>query len=109
MRASWLEGRQERAEPSTAGSTVVGPVYRTGVDVSLLLVDDRSYREAAYTGLSRGRAANGVYVVSDDLDAIEAHGIPRDRADEFVTLRAAVARSAAQEMASRSRGLALGR
>ena len=28
------------------------------VDVALLLIDDQSYREAAYTGLSRGRLAN---------------------------------------------------
>lgn len=93
-------------------ATTVHKAQGATVDVSLLLVDDRSYREAAYTGLSRGRAANRVYVVyvvSDDLDAIEAHGIRRDPADQLVTLREAVARSAAQEMASRSRGVALGR
>ena len=90
-------------------ATTVHKAQGATVDVSLLLVDDRSYREAAYTGLSRGRAANRVYVVSDDLDAIEAHGVPRERTDELVTLREARARSAAQEMASRSRGMALGR
>lgn len=90
-------------------ATTVHKAQGATVDASLLLVDDRSYREAAYTGLSRGRAANRVYVVSDDLEAIEAHGVRLDRADELVTLREAVARSAAQEMASRSRGIALGR
>lgn len=90
-------------------ATTVHKAQGATVDVSLLLVDDRSYREAAYTGLSRGRTANRVYVVSDDLDGLEAHGVPRERVDELVTLREAVARSAAQEMASRSRGLALGR
>lgn len=90
-------------------ATTVHKAQGATVDVSLLLVDDQTYREAAYTGLSRGRAANRVYVVSDDLDAIEAHGMRREPADELVTLRQAVARSAAQEMASRSRGIALGR
>lgn len=90
-------------------ATTVHKAQGATVDVSLLLVDDRSYREAAYTGLSRGRAANRVYVVSDDIDAVEAHGIPRERGDDLVTLREAMARSAAQEMASRTRGIALGR
>lgn len=66
----------------------------------LLLVDDQSYREAAYTGLSRGRVANRVYVVSDDVGALEMHVRPRDRADELATLRRAVQRSAAQELAT---------
>lgn len=90
-------------------ATTVHKAQGATVDVSLLLVDDQSHREAAYTGLSRGRATNRVYVVSDDFDAIEAHGIRHDRGYEFVILRQAVARSAAQEMASRSRGLARGR
>ena len=75
------------------------------VDVSLLLVDDQSYREAAYTGLSRGRAANCVYGISEDRDAIEAHAIALQPVDELTTLHQAVARTAAQEMASRSRAL----
>lgn len=90
-------------------ATTVHKAQGATVDVSLLLVDDRSYREAAYTGLSRGRAANRVYVVSDDLDAVEAHGLGHQPRDGLVTLREAIARSAAQEMASRSRGMALGR
>lgn len=66
------------------------------IDESLPLVDDQTYREAAYTGLSRGRVANRVYVVTDDTDAIESHGIPRETSDELATLRQAVSRSAAQ-------------
>jgi len=90
-------------------ATTVHKAQGATVDVSLLLVDERSYREAAYTGLSRGRAANRVYVISDDFDAVEAHGLRRDRPDELATLREAMARSAAQQMASRSRGISLGR
>ena len=45
---------------------------------SLLLGDDRLYREAGYTGLSRGRGRNDLYVVVDDdrdVDVeIEPHG-----------------------------------
>jgi len=93
-------------------ATTVHKAQGATVDVSLLLVDDRSYREAAYTGLSRGRSVNRVYVVSDDLDdldAVEAHGLRYQRNDDLVTLREAMARSAAQQIASRSRGTALGR
>ncbi len=70
------------------------------VDAALLLVDDQSYREAAYTGLSRGRVANRVYVVSDEADAMKSHARRRDRSDELATLRQAVQRSAAQELAT---------
>lgn len=70
------------------------------IDSGLVLIDDQSYREAAYTGLSRGRIANRVYVVSDDPEAIEACSAPRRPVDELATLRAAVGRSAAQEMAT---------
>lgn len=90
-------------------ATTVHKAQGATVDVGLLLVDDLSYREAAYTGLSRGRMANRVYVVSDDADAIEAHGVGHQPPDGLVTLRDAVARSAAQEMASRSRGMGIGR
>lgn len=51
---------------------------------------------SAHTGLSRGRVANRVYVVSDDPDAIEAHSPQLHAGDESATLREAVQRSAAQ-------------
>ncbi len=74
------------------------------VDSTLLLVDDQSYREAAYTGLSRGRMANRVYVVSDDAEAAEVHVPAREVADELATLHEAVKRSGAQQMATSTRG-----
>jgi conjugative relaxase-like TrwC/TraI family protein len=70
---------------------------------TLLLGDDRLYREAGYTGLSRGRDRNDFYVVADDdrdLDAdLEPHGTageenPRER------LVRALQRSGAKRLAS---------
>lgn len=46
--------------------------------------------------------------MSDDADGIEAHGVRRQPTDELLILREAVARLAAQEMASRTMGVALG-
>ncbi len=39
-------------------ATTVHKAQGATVDAALLLVNDKSYREAAYTGLSRGRVAN---------------------------------------------------
>jgi conjugative relaxase-like TrwC/TraI family protein len=44
---------------------------------TLLLADDRLYRQSLYTALSRGRDRNDLYLVHDDLDAddlTEGHG-----------------------------------
>lgn len=89
-------------------ATTVHEAQGATVDAALLLVDDQSYREAAYTGLSRGRVANRVYVVSDEADAQEIHAPSRDRPDELATLRQAVRRSAAQELATPKQGRVLG-
>ncbi len=80
-------------------ATTVHKAQGATVAVALLLIDDQSYREAAYTGLSRGRLANRVYVVSDDAEAIEAHGLSRQSTDPLRTLTEAVRRSASQQMA----------
>jgi ATP-dependent exoDNAse (exonuclease V) alpha subunit len=81
-------------------ATTVHKAQGATVDAALLLVDDQSYREAAYTGLSRGRVANRVYVISEEEDALETHALPRDRVDELDRLRQAVRRSDAQELAT---------
>ncbi|HET7486329.1 MAG TPA: MobF family relaxase [Acidimicrobiales bacterium] len=71
------------------------------VDATLVLADDQSVREAIYTGLSRGRAANRVYVMSDDnAEAREAHLPDPLVQDELAALRSAVNRSGAQELAT---------
>lgn len=80
-------------------ATTVHKAQGATVDTCLLLVDDQTYREAAYTGLSRGRLANRVYVVSSDPAALEAHGLRYEPADPMAVLQEAVHRSAAQELA----------
>lgn len=81
-------------------ATTIHKAQGATVDATLLLVDDQSVREAVYTGLSRGRAANRIYVVSDDAEALEAHVPTPPVADELAVLRSAVERSAAQELAT---------
>ncbi len=49
---------------------------------------------------TRGEVANRVYVVSDAADALQIHAPRRDQPDEHATLRRAVQRSAAQELAT---------
>lgn len=83
-------------------ATTVRKAQGATVDAALLLIDEQSYREAAYTGLSRGRVANRVYVVSDEAEAAELHA-PRREQDEHATLRDAVTRSAAQRIATARR------
>jgi conjugative relaxase-like TrwC/TraI family protein len=86
-------------------ATTIHKAQGATVDTALLLIDDQSYREAAYTGLSRGRVANRVYVITNDSHAIEAHGLQRETPDELATLRQVVRRSAAHQLASRTLGL----
>ena len=86
-------------------ATTVHKAQGVTIDSALLLVDDQSYREAAYTGLSRGRIANRVYVVSDDVPELQVRR-PKEIRDELAVLRDAARRSGAQHLASpRRRGL----
>ena len=66
-------------------------------DVALLLGDDRLYLEAGYTGLSRARHENRLYVVGTDEG--DCHNGPHDEYDEPDIVRA-MTRSAAQELAT---------
>lgn len=81
-------------------ATTVHKAQGATVDATLVLADDASYREAIYTGLSRGRVANHIYVVSDDVEAFEAHAPRPEALDGLAVLRRAVKRSAAQELAT---------
>ncbi len=58
-----------------AWATTVHKAQGATYDQALLLGDDRLYRQAGYTGLSRGRT-NDIYLVTDaDLDTeVERHG-----------------------------------
>ncbi len=77
-------------------------------DVALLLGDDRLYLEAGYTGLSRGRHENRLYIVGRDEED-ERHGRDNRTHDRGGDIVAAMKRSAAQETATaiseRERGI----
>lgn len=81
-------------------ATTVHKAQGATVDATLVLADDASYREAVYTGMSRGRIANHIFVVCDDIDAFEAHIPQPEPSDELAVLRQAVTRSAAQDLAT---------
>ncbi len=70
-----------------AYATTIHKAQGATYDRTLLLGDDRLYRQAGYTGLSRGREGNDLYLVSDDdRDAdveLERHGhLPPDGPQE---------------------------
>ncbi|MDP1793537.1 MAG: MobF family relaxase [Acidimicrobiales bacterium] len=72
-------------------------------DVALLLGDDRLYLEAGYTGLSRGRHQNRLYVVAAEPD-IDHHGSPPYRDNDIVqALRRSTAQETATDIAHRAR------
>ncbi len=72
-------------------------------DVALLLGDDRLYLEAGYTGLSRGRTKNRLYVVASEPD-FESHGTAFERDHDIVrSLRRSAAQDSASVIAERSR------
>jgi conjugative relaxase-like TrwC/TraI family protein len=62
-----------------AYATTIHKAQGASYDRALLLGDDRLYRQAGYTGLSRGRDRNEIYLVMDDDRErdpdLEHHGI----------------------------------
>lgn len=72
----------------------------TTVDRTLLLGDDRLYRQAGYVGMSRGTEQNRLFAVRHDHDeALELHAVDRDPPDVLDELRSALDRSGAKRMA----------
>ena len=95
-----------------AYATTVHKAQGATYERALLLGDDRLYRQAGYTGLSRGKQRNDIYLVADDDRdrdiELEEHGSneadsPRDR---FVQ---ALARDGGKSMATAERGVLVGR
>ncbi|MGH9154506.1 MAG: hypothetical protein ACRD1K_01310 [Acidimicrobiales bacterium] len=80
-------------------ATTVHKAQGVTIDSALLLVDDQSYREAAYTGLSRGRITNRVFVVTDEHESLDVPR-PHEARDDLAILRDAVTRSSAQQLAT---------
>jgi conjugative relaxase-like TrwC/TraI family protein len=85
---------------SHAYATTIHKAQGATFDHALLLGDDRLYRQAAYTALSRGRIGNDIYAIADpsaDRD-VELHA-PADIADPIHRLEIAFSRDAAEELA----------
>src|SRR5581483_3313355 len=60
-----------------AYATTIHKAQGASYSHALLLGDDRLYRQAGYTGLSRGKVRNDIYLVDDDdrdLVGVERHG-----------------------------------
>jgi hypothetical protein len=90
----------EAGDVTHAYATTVHKAQGMTVDRTLLLGDDRLYREAGYVGLSRGRKSNHLYVVGHDRDeALELHAVERDPPPPIDLVAAALCRSAGKNLA----------
>jgi hypothetical protein len=72
------------------------------VDAAHVLVDKTMTRESLYVALSRGRAANRAYVVTDEALDVDLHVPPGPRLDALDVLRGVLARESAERSATES-------
>jgi hypothetical protein len=79
-------------------ATTIHKAQGATVDRCLVLLDDTTSKEHAYTALSRGRHGNDVFVVADDRRADERHAAEIEP-DPLDDLRRAISRSAGKRMA----------
>ncbi len=79
-------------------ATTIHKAQGATVDRSLVLLDDTTSREHAYTALSRGPHGNDVFVVAEDRRADERHAAEIEP-DPLDDLRQAIRRSAGKRMA----------
>ena len=79
-------------------ATTIHKAQGATVDRCLVLLDDTTTREHAYTALSRGRRGNDMFVVADDRRVDERHA-REDSRDPLDDLRRAIRRSAGKRMA----------
>jgi Ti-type conjugative transfer relaxase TraA len=87
-----------------AYATTIHKAQGATVDRTLLLGDDRLYREAGYVGLSRGTVENRLFAVHHDRDeALELHAVDREPPSVIEELHEALARSAAKHLAIEQR------
>ena len=70
------------------------------VDRAFVLGGDGLYREAGYTGLSRGRASNDIYLVEGGSFEVDSHAPEISRRDAVADLSASLSRSRAHELAT---------
>jgi ATP-dependent exoDNAse (exonuclease V) alpha subunit len=73
-------------------ATTIHKTQGATFDRCLVLVDDALYREAAYSALSRGRAANHLFFVVEDERLDERH-LPEDRRQPERSAASAFSRS----------------
>ena len=79
-------------------ATTIHKAQGSTVDRCLILADDTTTREHAYTALSRGRHSNDLYVTAQDPRAEERHA-RETPADPLDGLRAAIGRSSSKHLA----------
>ena len=79
-------------------ATTIHKAQGATVDRCLVLLDDTTSREHAYTALSRGRHGNDLFVVAEDRRSEERHAAEIER-DPLDDLRQAIRRSAGKRMA----------
>ena len=70
------------------------------VDRAFVLGGDGLYREAGYTGLSRGRASNDIYLVEGGSFEVDSHAPEIPRRDPVADLSESLSRSRAHELAT---------
>lgn len=94
---------------SHAYATTIHKAQGATYDRALLLGDDQLYRQAGYTGLSRGRRRNDIYLVADDGRdrdiELEEHGHPEHDAPTDRFVRALVRDGAKTSAIEERRGL----
>lgn len=79
-------------------ATTIHKAQGATVDRCLVLLDDSTSREHAYTALSRGRRGNDLFVATEDRRIDERHAT-EIKHDPLADLRAAIRRRAAKRMA----------
>ena len=88
------------ANVELAYATTVHRAQGMTVDAAHVLVDKTMTRESLYVALSRGRAANRAYVVTDEALDVDLHVPPGPRLDALDVLRSVLARESSEHSAT---------
>ena len=88
------------AHVELAYATTVHRAQGMTVDGAHVLVDKTMTRESLYVGLSRGRASNRAYVVTDEALDVDLHTPPGPRLDALDVLRGVLARESSEHSAT---------
>jgi len=83
-----------------AYATTIHRAQGMTVDAAHVLVDKTMTRESLYVALSRGRAANRAYVVTDEALDVDLHLPPGPRLDALDVLRGVLARESSEHSAT---------